>query len=56
MTNNWIEFLISVVTLITGFHVMLRIARSGDMKRTLYGYFLYMILLIVVPAILCFMF
>lgn len=54
MIKNWIEFLISAVTLVSGFHVMLRIARGGNTKKTLYGYFLYMFLLIVVLVVLCF--
>ena len=54
MSRNWIEFLISLVTLVSGFHIMLRIARGGSTKETLYGYFLYNILLVAVLAVLCF--
>lgn len=52
--NNWVEFLLSLFVLELSFHVMLRIARRGNSKKTIYGYFLYNILLIVVLAILCF--
>ena len=53
MNYSWIEFLLSLIVLVSSFHIMIHIAKQGS-KKALIGYFFYMMMLVLVLAIICF--